>query len=262
MAGGVRELDVSEGDAVARRIRGLVIIVRSLFPILAVLALVLVTWLTARAVVDATVTYGEQMNEQLDGVRAAVDEANDGIEAIGRFVGATTGAAEALLSRVAEIPDAIDVPMPAIEIPAFDIPIIDYTITLPAFSPGDLGIPIPGVGPLKDMALDLAEAGREIAQPLTKVTALADIPPHLEEAAHDTAVYAGDVRSSMGTWLRVVVLVLVLAGVVWVAVQIRPMLEELGRGWAMLRGRPDPGKAVVGLEQRVRELERRLVSYG
>jgi len=238
----------------------MVIIVRTLFPVLAVLALVLVTWLTARAVVDATVVYGDRMSEQLDGVRAAVDEANDGIEAIGAFVGATVGAAESVVARVADIPDAIDVPMPSIEIPAFDIPIIDYTITLPSFSPGDLDIPIPGVGPLKDMASDLAAAGRDIAEPLTKVTALADIPPHLEEAARDTAAYAGDVRSSMGTWLRVVILILVLAGAVWVGVQIRPMLEELGRGWAMLMGRPDPGRAVVGLEKRVRELERRLAA--
>ncbi|MDX1691201.1 MAG: hypothetical protein R3290_09295 [Acidimicrobiia bacterium] len=242
-----------------RRLRGLLIILRTLLPVLVAVALALVTWLTARAVVDATAAYGDRLNTQLDGVRSALDEANDGIEAIGVFVTRTVDAADRVLVAVAAIPEDVDLALPEVEVPEFDLPFTDIPVRLPAFTlgDGDLSIPIPGVGPLKDMAGDLVAAGEDLAEPLTKVTALADVPPHLEQAARDTAAYAGDVRDSMGAWVFWVILLVVVAALAWVSARLRPMLDELGRGWSMLRGRPAPDRAVVDLDARIRALEAR-----
>lgn len=245
-----------------RRARGLAIIIRTLFPVLVVVAIALATWLAARAVVEATTTYGENLATRLDGVREAVDEANDGFQAVGEFVGATVAASDALLERVAGLRDSVDIALPEVAIPEFTIPLVDYTVSLPEFrlGDGDLTIPIPGIGPIKDLATDLADAGRRAADPLVKVTALADVPPELEAAAQDTVIYAADVRSSVGTWLKVVLVILLMAAVVWVISQAQPMFSELGRGWAMVIGRPDPGRAVVDLAGRVRELERQVAA--
>ena len=102
-----------------RRLRGLMIIIRVLMPVLLVIGLALATWLTARAVVDSTREYGDRLSAQLDEIKRAVDEANDGLEAIGGFVLATTGAAEQMLARVADLADSVTIPLPEVEVPEY-----------------------------------------------------------------------------------------------------------------------------------------------
>jgi hypothetical protein len=243
-----------------RRARGLFVITRALLPILVVIALALATWLMAQSIVDGTTEYGRRMAAELEAVQQALDEANDGLEAIGGFVVATASAADTLVGRVADLPDAIAVPLPRVDIPDFTIPIINQTIRLPEFDlgTGSLDIPIPGIAPIRDLAQELAEAGGSFADPLLKTAALADVPPHLETAAVETVAYADDVRGTMWRWMVVVLLVLAIAGIIWLVAALRPMTSELARGWAMLAGRPAPDKAVADLEQRVRALEREL----
>ncbi len=242
-----------------RRLRGLFIITRALLPILLVIGLALATWLTARAVVNSTQEYGSRLATQLEGIEAAVNEANEGLTAMTGFVNATVNAADEMFGRVADLRDSVNIPLPELAIPEFEIPIIDVTITLPEISfGGDLNIPIPGMAAVKDLAGDLADAGRRVTDPLVKVAALADVPPHLEEAATDTATYAGDVHSSMTLWLRVILIMLLGAAVVWLASAVRPITDELSRGWAMLRGRQSPERSISDLARRVRELERKV----
>ena len=100
-----------------RRLRGLFIITRALLPFLVVIGLALATWAMTRAVVDSTVEYGDRMAAELDAVKVALDEANDGLEAIGGFVLATASAADQLVGRVADIPTSLDVPLPRVAIP-------------------------------------------------------------------------------------------------------------------------------------------------
>lgn len=245
-----------------RRVRGLFVITRALLPILVVIALAIATWLMARTIVDSTTDYGRKMATELEAVQQALDEANEGLEAIGGFVAATAGAADTLVGRIADIPDALTVPLPRVDIPDFRIPIINQTIRLPEFDlgTGDLQIPIPGMGPIRDLAQELVDAGESIADPILKTAALADVPPHLETAATETVAYADDVRRTMWRWMIVVLLILLLAGIIWLVAALRPMTSELGRGWAMLAGRPAPDRAIRTLEQRVKALERQLAS--
>ena len=243
-----------------RRIRGLIVIIRAIFPILLVVALALATWWTAGAIVDATRDYGENLSEQLDGVREAVTEANEGLEQIGGYVASAADAANSLYERVENLADSITIPLPEVEIPPIEIPVIDYTIDFPDFrlGTGDLNIPIPGVKALKSLADDLAEAGRKVTEPVAKVGALADVPPHLEEAARDTADYAGEVKTTMSWWLKAVLLLLAIGALAWLIAQAKPMLDEIGRGWKMLRGHPAPERALPRLEQRVKDLEKQV----
>jgi hypothetical protein len=244
---------------VIRRLRGLFVIVRALLPILLVIGLAVATWLTARAVVDSTQEYGRRLSTQLEGIQAAVDEANQGLAAMTGFVTASVDAAEDLFGRVADLRDSVTIPLPELAIPEFEIPVIDVTIALPELDfGGDLNIPIPGVEPLKNLAGDLAEAGRKVTDPIVKVAALADVPPHLEEAARDTADYADAVRSSMGTWMAVILAMLAAGAAIWLGSAVRPITGEISRGWSMLAGHPVPEKAVRDLAGRVKELERKV----
>ncbi len=243
-----------------RRLRGLFIITRALLPFLVVIGLALATWAMTRAVVDSTVEYGDRMAAELDAVKVALDEANDGLEAIGGFVLATASAADQLVGRVADIPTSLDVPLPRVAIPDFRIPVVNQTIALPDFELGDglLSIPVPGIAPIQALANDLVDAGQTVTEPITKAAALADVPPHLEVAAEETVAYANDVRRTMQRWLVLMFLVLLTAGIVWLIAAMRPIVSELSRGWSMLRGRPAAERSIRSLEDRVRALELQL----
>jgi hypothetical protein len=150
------------------------------------------------------------------------------------------------------------VPLPTVAIPDFRIPVINQTINLPDFDLGDglLAIPIPGIAPIQALANELVAAGQTVTGPITKAAALAEVPPHLEEAAEETVTYANDIRITMQRWLVIVLLVLLVAGIVWALAAMRPILSELNRGWSMLMGRPAAAASIGNLEHRVRALER------
>jgi len=236
------------GSALARRsrivllrIRGLFIIVRALLPFLLIVGAAAITWVAAQSVQDATRQYGDDMSAQLAGIEAAIDEANDGLEAVGAYVTASGAAADELLERVEALRDSVE-------------------IELPDFLPGDgiLSIPIPGVEALQLLAGELVAAGQRAAEPVLKVGALADVPPQLEQAAEDSARYAGEIRSALSGWLIALFILLVVGGLIWMVAALRPITSEIGRGWSMLMGRPAPERAVLELEKRVRTLERKL----
>lgn len=241
-----------------RRLRGLFVITRALLPFLVVMAIAILTWLMARSLVDSTTDYGRVMTAELQAVGEALDEASDGVEAIGGFVLATASAADTLVGRLADLPTEISVPLPRVDIPDFTIPLINQTIRLPDFDLGDglLSIPIPGIAPIQALAAELVEAGETITEPILKTAALAEVPPHLETAAEETVAYADDVRRTVWRWLLLVLVVLLLAGVIWVVAALRPITSEVSRGWAMLMGRQAPEKEISELEKRVRALEK------
>lgn len=242
-----------------RRLRGLFVIVRTLLPFLLIAGAAVITWVAAQSVQDATRQYGDDLSAQLAEIDAAIDEANDGLEAIGAYVTASGAAADELLARVEALRDSVEIELPAVEVPGFAIPLVDVEIDLPEFQLGDgiLTIPIPGVKALQSLAGELVAAGQRAAEPVLKVGALADVPPHLEQAAEDSARYAGQIRSALSEWLIALFILLVVGGLIWAIAALRPIASELGRGWSMLLGRPAPERAVVDLEKRVRELERR-----
>ncbi|MCB2223773.1 MAG: hypothetical protein KQH83_06315 [Actinobacteria bacterium] len=244
-----------------RRLRGLLIILRVLSPILLVAGLALATWWMADQVVEATRRYGDRVGEQLEEIGRAVDEADDGLQAIAGFVVATADAADTMLGRIAGLAAEVVIPLPEVEVPPFTIPVIDVDIDLPDFSlgAGQLHIPIPGVEALQDLAGGLADAGQTLVDPIVKVAALAEVPPHLEQAAEDTATYVGEVRSTMSGWLKAVLLLLLLGAVGWLLAQARPITSELGRGFGMLLGRAPPSASKVAvLERRLADLQRDL----
>lgn len=243
-----------------RRIRGLFIITRTLLPFLLVIGLIAATWITARSLVRATQTYGEGLGVQLQEIQRAVDEANDGLEAVGSFVSSTTRAAESLLDRVTGLTDSLSIPLPEIEIPAFTV--LDRIVDIPDFRLGDgvLDIPLPGIEPLQTMAGDLVEAGRRVTEPITKMAALADVPPHLEQAAEETVAYAANLRSAIWGWLGAMMVLLVAGALVWLIAAIAPVVSELRRGWSMVVGRSPIERGVTDLAVRVAELERRLAA--
>ena len=244
-----------------RRRRGQLIVLRVLSPIQLVVGLARATWWMADRVVDSTRDYGEQLAEQLDEIKQAVDEANDGLEAVAGFVVATAGAADSMLETITGLADRVTIPLPQVEVPAFTIPVLNVDIDLPDFDlgTGSLDIPIPGMAAIQDLAASLVEAGEAVTEPITKLAALADVPPHLEEAAQDTAAYAGEVRSTMAGWLRIVLLLLLLGAVGWLLAQARPITSELARGFGMLMGRKPPSSSkVTALERKVADLQREL----
>jgi len=247
---------------VLRRLRGLLIILRVLSPILLVVGLAFATWWMAGQVVDSTREYGDRLSAQLEEISRAVDEANDGLEAVTGFVVATAQAADSMLGQVTDLADSVTIPLPMVEIPAFTVPVINVDIDLPDFDlgAGEIVIPIPGVEPLQDLANSLVEAGATITEPIAKVAELAKVPPQLEQAAQDTATYAGEVRSTMSGWLKIVLVLLAIGAILWLVAQAQPITSELARGSSMLLGRKPPkASKVADLERRLTDLQKELV---
>lgn len=221
-----------------RRLRGLFVITRALLPVLVVVGAALLTYAAGQRLIDATGDYSRDLSAQLDGVRAAVNEANEGLSAISTYVTAQAAAAEELFGRVAGLRDSIDI----------DLPFTDELFT----------IPIPGVEPLKDLATDLVDAGRRVTEPVLKLGALVDVPPHLQQLSTDTAEYASEARAAIGNWIIAMILLLLIAAAIWLVAALRPLTDELSRGWAMLAGRQAPQRSLRELERRIRDLEHRL----
>lgn len=212
-----------------RRIRGLLIVLRVLSPILLAGALALATWWMADTVVDATRDYGDDLGGRLDEIGRALDEADEGLQAMAGFVLATVDAADDLVTTLTELP----------------------IVSLP--------LSLPGMGPVEALAEQIVAAGETITEPLTKVAAIAEIPPQLEQVAEDTADYAATMRSTMSSWVKWVLLLLAAAALLWLAAQARPITSELRRGLAMMLGRPPPkASAVSALERRVADLRREI----
>jgi hypothetical protein len=243
-----------------RRLRGLFVITRALLPFILVIGVLAATLITSRLVIDATQRYGESLGSQLEAVGTAVAEANEGLDSIAGFVTSTIGAADTLLDNVDDLRSEIEIPLPAVVIPDFEV--LDRIIDLPDLVLGDghLTIPVPGVEPLQGMASDLVAAGRRVADPVVKVAALADVPPQLEQAGRDTVEYAGDVRSVITGWFAAVAIILVLGAVVWLIAAARPVTTELRRGWTLLRGQGATAGRTKDLAERVAALERQLAA--
>ena len=137
------------------RIRGALILVRLLSPVLLALAVFIATSIAIGDIREATDNYSAEMAARVDAIELDFSAASEGLETIGTFVGKTRDAVAAQAEALKALTDRIEIPLPRIPVINFDIPDIDFRV--------------PGVTQLKALGADLAEAGRAVGAEIAAV---------------------------------------------------------------------------------------------
>ena len=225
------------------RIRGALILVRLLSPVLLALAVFIATSIAIGDIREATDDYSAEMAARVDAIELDFSAASEGLETIGAFVGKTRDAVAAQAEALRALTDRIEIPLPRIPVINFDIPDIDFRV--------------PGVTQLKALGADLAEAGRAVGAEIAAVATLGEIPAELQAIASDSKTYAGEVWGTTLQWFRVLTILILVSLVVWILGRLGTYLAEFQMGWRMLRygQESDAVPDLRRLVARVRKLE-------
>ena len=225
------------------RIRGALILLRLLAPVLLALAVFVATSIASGNIREATEDYSSVMAARVDAIELDLSAASQGLETIGAFVGKTRDAVAAQAEALKALTDRIEIPLPRIPVINFDIPDIDFRV--------------PGVTQLKALGADLAEAGRAVGAEIAAVASLGEIPAELRAIATDSKTYAGEVWGTTLQWFRILTILILVSVVVWILGRLGTYLAEFQMGWRMLRyGREsDAVPDLHRLVARIRKLE-------
>ena len=226
------------------RMRGALILLRLLTPLLLAVALLLVTRAAIGDAREATAEFNTAMTTRVDAIHLDLSVASEGLETIGAFVGKTRDAVEAQAEALRSLTDRIELSFPTIPVINFDLP--------------DLNFKVPGVTQLKALGADLAAAGRAVGDEIAAVAALGEVPEEIQAIAADTRDYASGMWDTTFRWMRTVLVVIVVSLGILILGRLSTLLQELQTGWRMLRhgGRFEAVTGSGDLEARVRKLER------
>lgn len=226
------------------RLRGVLVMLRVLFPFLLIGAL----WLATRAATadlrEATDAYRAQVDVRVENIRADFREASEGLATLGDYATGVRDAVEAQAEAISSLTSELRVPLPT-------VPIVNYNIP-------DINVPIPGVAQLKALSADLSAAGAALGAEVSKVTEVAQVPAEVRGIVDESAAYGRELGSVALRWVRTILLLLVLAAAVVIAAWGAALLAELLRGWRMLTTGREQLAGLRGLEARVRALEAQL----
>jgi hypothetical protein len=224
-----------------RRLWGLVIIIRALFPILLVIAVVLIArqmvvevrlaMAAPLARVNASI---DHMQETVASTQQAVDSLNEGVSAMVESASAINERIEVELGQVTE---AVGVKPLTLADKLFDLLGLKLSPSLITRSVS-LGktLDILGLSQVKGVFAQIANLFRDVAR-ITGVTGIVrDVNAIIQES--QTAFQL--LLDIVGKWARIVI-ALVLASVSLLLISyVEHLVRSLRRGWALLRGLPDP----------------------
>jgi len=224
-----------------RRFFGLIIILKAFLPLILIAAVAIIGWQVAlevqvvvkeplgrirasaqdiRQTVDKTQRAVEDVRENVDQMVERTNEINESLqidlgkitEGIGLPAGGLVGALGGLLSRGGR---ADDVPKDVELGGTFDVL---------------------GLGQVKGVLLDLGDILKGLSD-LAGITTVSDEVRLMGAEARAMGDGLWAIATRWGPWVIGFVL---FAGVIWVLAYLETFFREVARGWAMLRGRPDP----------------------
>lgn len=231
------------------RARGLWIIVRTVAPAVAIVVVALASSTAIAAMRDSAAAYGVTVSAELADVTEVFQDVG---AALGRLAEFATGIGAAIAATFRAIASI----SPQISIPPFDISLGLFTIPAGTFT-----FDVPGLGVIIEFFRTAADAAAAVAGNIKEeLERIFVVPESIDRISTATAQLGSEVRDAAGQWLATVLLMAVLVLVAWIATRTRTILGELGRGWAMLLGRPVTPASLASLRTRVDELERRLAS--
>jgi hypothetical protein len=256
------------------RLSGLLLILRALAPVLIVLIIggtLAIVLADVRAAVDEPL---ERIGGEIQAVRSTVDAARDDIEAVNEqvitLVSALTGLnipnlipnIPANLTFPTLNPPAINIPVPTVSMRTTTTTIAGVSITYPSglnigsssysLDIPDIGgfpVPLPGLSQVDDTLRSALSGVNSVFgsfhTAFSSVSQLVDtlqlVPDHMNTIAAQGEQLAANLRAVVMRWgetLLLVTVILLALVIIYFGVAV---LDDLTRGWRMLRGLPPDG---------------------
>lgn len=226
------------------RVRGLLIMIRVLAPVLAFLAIWFATYRAINAVEDATESYRVAVDARVDNIRDSVSGATDALTTLGGYA---VGVRDAVGRQVDAIQNIGNLQVPLPTVLGFDIP--------------DIDVALPGSEEVKRLTDGIASAGQSLGDNLEGLTAVGQVPGEVRAIADETTGFVTDLRNTVVGWVKAMAWIFGLFLLVFVLTRLGRMALELRRGWRMLTtGMDIPTDTIAALTRRVAALEERLAS--
>lgn len=226
------------------RVRGLLIMIRVLAPLLAFLAIWFATHQAINAVEAATESYRTEVNARVDNIRDSVSGATDALTTLGGYA---VGVRDAVSRQVVAIRDIGNLQVPLPTVLGYDIPDIDVTL--------------PGSAEVKRLTDGIDVAGQSLGDNLEGLTAVGQVPGEVSAIADETIGFVGSIRDAVVGWAKAIAWIVGLFLLVFVLTRLGKMALEFRRGWRMLTtGMDIPSDALAALIRRVAVLEERLAN--
>lgn len=256
------------------RLSGLLLILRALAPVLIILILggtLAIVLGDVRTAVDAPL---EQIGGEIQNVRETVDAARDDIEAVNAQVTTLVGALNNLnipnlipnipanLQFPSFNPPAMNIPVPTVSMQTSSTTIAGVTITYPSGLTigsttyslnipelGSFAVPLPGLSQVDDLLRSaLSGVNGVFGSFRTAFSSVSElvgtlqlVPDHITTIAEQSELLATNLRAVIMRWAETLLLVMVILLVLVIIYIGVPMLDDLTRGWRMLRGLPPDG---------------------
>lgn len=256
------------------RIAGLLLILRALAPVLIVLIIggtLAIVLGDVRTAVDVPL---ETIGSEIEAVRSTVDTVGDDIGAVSAQVTSLVGALNGLnipnlipnipqnLQFPSFNPPAINIPVPTVSMRTSSTTIAGVTLTYPSGLTigsttygldipelGSFSVPLPGLSQVDDLLRSALSGVNDVfASFRTTFSSVGDlvgtlqlVPDHLTTIVDQGEQLATNLRGVFIRWgetLLIVTIILLVLVIIYVGV---PMLDDLNRGWRMLRGLPPGG---------------------
>ena len=256
------------------RISGLLLILRALAPVLIVLIIggtLAIVLGDVRAAVDAPL---ETIGSEIEEVRSTVDSVSDDIGAVSAQVSSLVGALNGMnipnlipnipanLQFPSFNPPAINIPVPTVSMRTSSTTIAGVTLTYPSglnigstsfgLDIPDLGsfsVPLPGLSQVDDLLRSALSGVNDVFGSFRTtfssvgelVGTLQLVPDHMTAIADQGEQLANNLRAVVTRWGETLLLVMVILLVLVIIYIGVPVLDDLTRGWRMLRGLPPDG---------------------
>ena len=228
------------------RVRGLLIMIRVLAPLLAFLAIWFATHQAINAVEAATESYRVAVDARVDNIRDSVSGATDALTTLGGYA---VGVRDAVGRQVDAIQNIGNLQVPLPTVLGFDIP--------------DIDVALPGSEEVKRLTDGIATAGQSLGDNLEGLTAVGQVPGEVRAIADETTGFVTDLRNTVVGWVKAIAWIVGSFLLVFVLTRLGRMALELRRGWRMLTtGMDIPTGSIADLLRRVAALEESLASGG
>ncbi|MBN1400803.1 MAG: hypothetical protein JXA74_08190 [Anaerolineae bacterium] len=224
-----------------RRLWGLIIIIRALFPILFVIAVVLIARQMVVEVRLAMAAPVARVNASIDRMQSTVTSAQEAAEDLNAGVSAMVESANAINERIelelGQVTEAVGVKPLTLADKLFDLLGLKLSPSLITRSVNlEKTLDILGLSQVKGVFAQIANLFRDVAR-ITGVTAIArDVNAIIQEFQAAARL----LLEIVGKWARIMtILALTAIGLLFIS-YLEHLVRSLRRGWALLRGLPDP----------------------
>jgi DNA anti-recombination protein RmuC len=198
-----------------KRILGLLLILRALTPLLAAATIIWAASEIAGSLQQTIEPPLHRLQTEMDGIGQTIATAWQQFE---NAAGTATGTIGALASRLQDF-------------------------ALPTLSANELGILLGGLAnPVNDLFRGIERVFRPFGDMLTSISALGQplqaVPQHFRAALDQIDALTGQLRNVIDRWGSLIIAAGVLILILVIIYNIAPIIDDLARGWRMLRGSP------------------------